>query len=213
MAAAYPAATKSFSTKTDGPSSTIFASHVNDLQDEVVAVENGLRTGIAHNLIPSATNTDDLGSASKEWKDGYFAGVLYERARSVPIGVWVNVAYDGTNFSAGGGGTWDLAIGGGDQIAFKYMLVGKTLFVDLIMGPFGITGTVTTLIVVIPLGVTATTQVDQPMIIYNNSASVWEVGKVLINGTTMTISRLATAAFTVGADNSYLKLSARFEIN
>ncbi len=40
--AAYPGTIKSFTTKTDGPSSTIFAAHVNDLQAEVVAVETDL---------------------------------------------------------------------------------------------------------------------------------------------------------------------------
>jgi hypothetical protein len=42
MAASFPTSTKSFSTKTDGPSQVISASHINDLQDEVVAVENEL---------------------------------------------------------------------------------------------------------------------------------------------------------------------------
>lgn len=50
MSASYPSAPKSFTTKTDGPSSTVFAAHVNDLQDEVVAIENGLITGLAHDL-------------------------------------------------------------------------------------------------------------------------------------------------------------------
>lgn len=43
--ASYPSATKSFTTKTDGPSQTIFAAHANDIQDEVVAIENDLRAG------------------------------------------------------------------------------------------------------------------------------------------------------------------------
>jgi hypothetical protein len=45
MAASYPSATKSFTTKSDGPTSTIFAAHINDLQDEVVAIEADLRSG------------------------------------------------------------------------------------------------------------------------------------------------------------------------
>lgn len=44
MAASYPTATKSFSTKTNG--SAIAASHVDDLQDEVVAIEADLRAGL-----------------------------------------------------------------------------------------------------------------------------------------------------------------------
>lgn len=48
MAASYPTAAKSFTTKTDGPTQTIIAAHVNALQDEIVAIENGLLTGVAH---------------------------------------------------------------------------------------------------------------------------------------------------------------------
>lgn len=48
MSASYPTSTKSFSTKVDG--NTVSAAHVNDLQDEVVAVETGLRDGLAHDL-------------------------------------------------------------------------------------------------------------------------------------------------------------------
>lgn len=51
MSASYPTSTKSFTTKVDGPGHTISASHVNDLQDEVVAIENGLRAGLAHDLL------------------------------------------------------------------------------------------------------------------------------------------------------------------
>lgn len=45
MAASFPSSTKSFSTKVDGPGNTIFASHINEAQDEIVAIENYLRTG------------------------------------------------------------------------------------------------------------------------------------------------------------------------
>lgn len=45
MSASYPTSTKSFSTKTNG--SSIAASHVNDLQDEVVAIETDLRAGLS----------------------------------------------------------------------------------------------------------------------------------------------------------------------
>lgn len=69
MAASYPSATKSFSTKTDGPTSTIFASYINDLQDEVIAIENALRVGITHNLLPTTTATYDIGISGTAWRD------------------------------------------------------------------------------------------------------------------------------------------------
>lgn len=65
MAASYPTSVKSFSTKTDGQ--TIASSHVNDLQDEVVAVEGGLKNGVEHTLKPSSAGASDLGTSSLPW--------------------------------------------------------------------------------------------------------------------------------------------------
>lgn len=67
MAASYPVSVKSFSAKTDGPSQTIFAAHINDPQDEIVAVEGGLLNGVAHALKPSVDNAQDLGTAGLRW--------------------------------------------------------------------------------------------------------------------------------------------------
>lgn len=69
MAASYPSSVVALSTKNDGD--TVFASHVDALQDEIIAVENGLLTGIAHNVLPDANNTRDLGSVAKAWANIY----------------------------------------------------------------------------------------------------------------------------------------------
>lgn len=58
MASSYPSSTKSFSTKLAGD--TIAASHPNEIQDEVVAIENALRTGLEHDLL-FTDNTYDIG--------------------------------------------------------------------------------------------------------------------------------------------------------
>lgn len=63
MSASYPTSTKSFTTKVDGPGHTISASHVNDLQDEVVAIENGLRAGLQHTLLFTPDATYDIGAS------------------------------------------------------------------------------------------------------------------------------------------------------
>lgn len=65
MAASYPTSVKTFTTK--AAAQKILAAHVNDLQDEVAAVEGGLLNGIAHNLLPDATNARNLGSTAKRW--------------------------------------------------------------------------------------------------------------------------------------------------
>lgn len=68
MAAAYPTSAKSFTTKTDGSGQTVFAAHINDLQDEVVAMESALITnGVVHGLKPSVAGAQDLGTTSLPW--------------------------------------------------------------------------------------------------------------------------------------------------
>jgi hypothetical protein len=65
----YPASVKTFSTKV--ADDTIEASHPNDIQDEVTAVEDGLLNGLAHHLLPDADDTYDLGSSSLQWRNVY----------------------------------------------------------------------------------------------------------------------------------------------
>lgn len=49
MSASYPTSIKSFASRSNGQ--TIDASHVGDLQDEVNAIETGLKNGFAHDLL------------------------------------------------------------------------------------------------------------------------------------------------------------------
>jgi hypothetical protein len=58
----YPSSVKTFTTKVTG--NVIEAAHVNDIQGEVVAVENALLNGLAHDIKPSVTDTHSLGTAS-----------------------------------------------------------------------------------------------------------------------------------------------------
>lgn len=75
MAASFPTSVKSFSTKL--AAQTIAAAHVNDLQDEVVAVEGNLINGLANGLKPSVAGAQDLGTALLPW------GTL--RARAIQL--------------------------------------------------------------------------------------------------------------------------------
>lgn len=68
MAASYPSSVKTFTTKVDGAGNIIFAAHVNDLQDEVIAVEQGLLNGVAHDLKPSTDAARLLGASAFRWK-------------------------------------------------------------------------------------------------------------------------------------------------
>lgn len=75
MAASYPTSAKTFTTK--ATAETIAASHVNDLQDEVTAVETAMLTGgLAHHLFPDAT-TRTLGTSTKPWGTTYISALAY----------------------------------------------------------------------------------------------------------------------------------------
>jgi hypothetical protein len=67
MAANYPNSVPSFTTKLDGPGNTIFASYVNQPQDEIVAIGDALLNGLAHGLKPTAAGGQDLGTSSLPW--------------------------------------------------------------------------------------------------------------------------------------------------
>lgn len=88
--ASYPSSTKSFATHTGGQQ--IASADINAIQDEVVALENGLRTGVAHDLIPDADNTRDLGSAAKQWNDAFLGGRLVSPSLDVDTTGFVNSA-------------------------------------------------------------------------------------------------------------------------
>lgn len=59
-AASFPSSVKSFTTKLAGD--TVQASHINDLQDEIVAVETDLLNGLQHHLL-FTDNTYDIGQS------------------------------------------------------------------------------------------------------------------------------------------------------
>jgi hypothetical protein len=53
---------------------------------------------------------------------------LYEKNRSVPMGHWTTNPFNAGSFGADAGGNW--AVEAGDYFLYRYMLIGKTLFVD-----------------------------------------------------------------------------------
>ena len=119
--ASYPTTTKSFTTKTDGPSSTIQAAHVNDLQDEIVAIENGLRAGLAHDVKANAGS--------------YF----FANGRSVAEGQWITPAFSAGTFTGAGAMTW--TVEAADVQTFAYTLIGKTMIVAFYLGNTSVGGT------------------------------------------------------------------------
>jgi len=71
MSASYPSAQKTFTSRNNGD--TIQASHVNDLQDEVNAVEGGLINGLQHDLKFTDATYDVGKSGATRPRDGFFS--------------------------------------------------------------------------------------------------------------------------------------------
>lgn len=95
MAASFPTSVKSFPTRSDGQ--TISASIVNDLQDEVVAVETALTTSIAAN---ASLVTD--GSSTIQWKATPRAVVTNTAAQTIPTATSTVVTFDTESVDVGG---------------------------------------------------------------------------------------------------------------
>lgn len=67
---------------------------------------------------------------------------LYERARTTAAGIWTSVAYNSANFTASGSMTW--TVDSGDQVAYAYMMIGKTMFISFTFNNTSVGGTVST---------------------------------------------------------------------
>jgi hypothetical protein len=106
MPASYPNSVKVFTTKTTGQ--TILASHINEPQDEITAIEQGLLQGLEHALFPKTDVGQDLGTTTKRWRNllvqKIAAGITNAtklRIQEVGTSTWitVNADFDGTNWN------------------------------------------------------------------------------------------------------------------
>jgi hypothetical protein len=59
-------------------------------------------------------------------------GSLWERNRTVGMGDWTDVPYSAANFTSNGS-AW--TVDAGDQVTLAYMLIGKTMFVNIWLNP------------------------------------------------------------------------------
>lgn len=113
--ASYPASVKTFTTKSDGAGNKIFASHINDLQDEVNAIESGLLNGTAPLNSSNATVNTLTVSSGVVCSTG-----IKERGRSFSMGEWSSFV---PNFVVSSG-AWQA----GNPDVMAYTVVGRTLF-------------------------------------------------------------------------------------
>ncbi len=202
--ASYPSATKSF--PTHSASQTIASADINAIQDEVVAVETGIRDGFAHPIIPLTDDSYDLGSSSKQWQDLYLSGSLFIDGVGLGSG-WT--AYTPTWTAA----SVNPAIGNG-TLNGRYLQIGKMVFVDIAL-TCGSSTTFGTGAYSFALPVTASDTVGQTMTaMLTDSGTAFYGGRALL-ATTATLqittegspTAVGTAAPFTWAQNDAIKIT------
>lgn len=141
-----------------------------------------------------------------------FTPGLKERGRTTPMGEWIQVAYDAGNFSSVGGGTW--TVGSGDQLAFMYTLIGKTMLLIVSLDATSISGTVTRAVITIPGGYVSNKVAWFSAYLYDNSSAVFATagGRCFAGGTTIHIQKSDDSAWAASANNTYIRFNAAFEV-
>lgn len=81
-----------------------------------------------------------------------------ERSRSTAVGEWITYTYNGGNFSASAG-SWTVDVG--DYSVFRYMLVGKTLWVNFALITTSVSNAGVSLRFALPGGFTCATATQQ----------------------------------------------------
>ena len=160
----------------------ILVSRVNS----VFKVEHNNATG-AHTAI-TATSLATTGAISAGTTVTATTGVL-ERGRSVAMGIWTTVTYAAGNFTASAG-TW--TVDAADQTTFKYMLIGKTLFVNFVIANTDVSDAGVSLRITLPGGFTAAHRIRTPIRIVD--AGVAAIAYALVTEGTTYIECFATAA-------------------
>src|SRR5574342_565247 len=81
--ASFPSAVKSFTTKSSGD--TIQATHINDLQDEVTAIENNLINGPVNALVlPVPQVASSNANALDDFEEGVFTPTIVSSGGGTP---------------------------------------------------------------------------------------------------------------------------------
>ncbi len=166
MSASYPSSTKAFSTKV--PGQTIASADMNSVQDEIVALENGLLTGLAHHMKFVDASFDIGQSGATRPRNLYLSG-------DATVGAALTVA-GATTLT--GGITGALAVTGaitapGIPVLLHASSGTDTTVAAAIMDSVAITGLTALDTLVVEVSVAAVTQVVSGAItLYNSTDSV-----------------------------------------
>lgn len=167
----------------------------------------GLRARILLTVSSSPTKFEGGG-----FSDFAIAGALFERGRTVALGEWSSVPFNAGNFSGNGSMTWTLT--SGNQVAFSYTLVGKTLFVSGYFNQTSVGGTLNTdLRVTIPGGFTANATIIGIARINDNGAGFAAgVVYVIAGATTINFQRMDSANWANATNTTVIQFSLAFPI-
>lgn len=134
-----------------------------------------------------------------------------ERGRAVPMGEWISVEYRSTDFTASGAMTW--TVQAADVATFKYMLLGKTMFV---VGSFTATsvGGVpdVTLRVKIPNGMLPAMMMASGNRCTDNAVGVMVSNTVRVDQDYIEVFRFDAAVWTASVNNSNIRVAVAFEV-
>lgn len=202
MAASYPSSTKSFSTHSAGQ--TIASADINGIQDEVVAVENGLLAGLAHDLKFTDATYDIGKTGATRPRDVFVSRKIGLEGGQLAFPAVQSASSDVNTLDDYEEGTWTPVIGGSGgtsgqayaQQVGHYVKVGK-----LVTATFSVTlstkGTITTDVQIQGLPFTIESGFPCPLIIAlwtNLTATVvWMGGFGVANSTVATIYRMTAA--------------------
>ena len=140
-------------------------------------------------------------------------GGVYERGRTVAMGEWIDVPFSAANFTANGTMTWTVAAG--DQVIYRYALVGKTVTVNLNLSTTSIGGTVnTTLYLALPAALTPAKDARTLLHIYNGAGG-WRPGVAMVAAGVARIAVLnvdQVTTWAVSTDTTYVVGQMIFEM-
>jgi hypothetical protein len=211
LVASYPTSVKTFTTKASND--VIQPAHINDLQDEVVAIEGALLNGFEHNLIPESTgDARNLGATTDLWNDIFLNGEVYERGRTTAAGEWTTPSFSAGTFTANGSMTWTVAAG--DVGTYAYTLIGKTMTVVFTINTATVGGTPdTALRIAVPASQTAAKATANPVLILDNGTRAIGIASVGAGDSVISIQREDNASWTASANNNYVQGQITFEVS
>ena len=121
---------------------------------------------------------------------------LYEKQRAVPMGHWVDVPFNVSNFTSDAPMTWDAT---GGVVTNRYTLIGKTLIWTVTIGPSTLSGSPSSLLhIVIPGGFVPAVQVQVMGQVWVSGA--WEPALIIspAGQTSLNIYRISTSPYIIG---------------